>query len=71
MGDITVDKLEYIQKKFERLYRLAFHMRHWWIRYSKTHASKDKERAQHYQRELDKMLRQEGDLKKSLLQELF
>lgn len=62
---------EYLKKKFETLYRLAFKVRHYQIRYERDHASVDRDKAKRYQRELDALLKEESEFKKKLLQELF
>ncbi len=62
---------DYVKKKFERLYRFAFLVRHHQIRFKKYRTSVDRDKADYYQRQLDQMLRQEEELKKTLLQELF
>lgn len=62
---------EYLKKKYEQLYRLAFKVRHFQIRYDRDHASVDKDKARKYQRELDKLLKGEKEIKESMLQELF
>lgn len=62
---------EHLKKKYERLYRLAFKVRHFQIRYERDHSSADRDQARRYQRDLDKILKEESDFKKSMLQELF
>lgn len=62
---------EHIKKKYERLYRLAFMVRHYQIRYERDRASVDRDKACYYQRQLDRLLKDEKELKASLLQELF
>jgi hypothetical protein len=62
---------EHIKKKYEQLYRFAFLVRHHQIRFRKYRTGVDWDKAQYYERQLDKLLNGEKKLKESLLQELF
>jgi len=62
---------EHIRKKFEQLYRFAFMVRHHQIRFQKYRTSVDRDKAGYYERQLDKLLKNETELKESLQQELF
>lgn len=62
---------EYLQKRFDQLMRIAQHVRHHQIRYFKYHTSVDLDKARYYEKQMDKILKEENDKKTSQQKEIF
>lgn len=71
MSDITVDKLEALQKKYDRLFELARKTRYHQDRHENFNTSVDKDKARIYRRQLDQLIKEEVKIRQSNQQELF
>ncbi|MVT11354.1 hypothetical protein [Chitinophaga tropicalis] len=60
-----------LQKRLDRLLNVAEKVRHHQKRYFGFKTSVDLEKAKYYERQLDKLLKEEGKIKESQQKELF
>lgn len=71
MSDATIDKLQELQKKFDRLLDLARKTRGLQKEYFKYRASSDLEKAKHWEKALDQYIKDELKSKESQQKEMF
>ncbi|SEV88588.1 hypothetical protein SAMN05428988_0122 [Chitinophaga sp. YR573] len=72
MSDITVDKLQDLEKKYKKIFELSAKLRHHQIRHIKFKTSVDFDKGVYYARQLDHFIKEElKEIPKSEQQELF
>jgi hypothetical protein len=71
MERLTNEQVELLQKKYERLIDYTAKMRHHQLLYFKYHSSQDRDKANQYAREVDKMLLAEKEARASKQKEIF
>jgi hypothetical protein len=71
MSDMTVDKLQEMTERHNRLVDYVRRMRGFQNEYHRYHASSDLEKAKYWQRQVDNLIKQEIKSKESNQKELF
>lgn len=71
MSDLTVDKLQQLQKRYDKLLDLARKTRGLQKEYFKYRASSDLEKAKHWEKQLDSFIKDELKSKDSQQKEMF